>query len=370
MTINVPPYLREASDRLEKQVGAEVAGRFKLLMYRVILNVCPTNKEFFAAQRRLLTSHDKETYEQVGEFRQVQYLNPAVLRLWRAVYSITVAEWFRYPKQAAEYYHVSVDDLKDLLKYWRSLGSPDLTNCLTYKDERQVWDRVTPDKFEISAETDRKISLRAKRLINEPQYQYLTKYEYFTADHLIADVRAYGLIRFVVQDWLPEIDRFQESYAFMRSHLTKIATHATAKERTRCLKVVDPVTGVIKYKNLVTRIEALRTDVEGMHPLEMLNPEGNGHLEVENEASGDELQDILINSSEFNPSERRILSAMFGKETDKEIDLLMEGEEVHDWMPWLCRQLGVDFKELTAKVVKLTGIKAKVKVPGKQRSHA
>lgn len=359
MAFSIPPYLREAGVRLEQQVGKEVADQFKVLMYRVIINVCPTNKEFSAAHRRLITSHGEEVYEHVGEYRRIQYMNAAVLRLWRAVHSLTVAEdAFTRTKQAADYYMVNESDLKDLMRYWKSIGSPDLTNRLTPKDDRQVWDQVTPDKLEISAEADQKITLRARRLVNEPDYRYLTQYGYEAFEHLVSDIRAYGLIRMQVQDWLPEIDRYQEAYAFMRSHLCKMAVYFTSARRARATKHVDPVTGAVRFKNTVTSIESLQQDGDGLHPLEMLNPEGTGNT-VEEEVAGDLLQNRLLHSQEFNESERRILAAMFGKTQDAEINDMMEGAEVHDWMPWLCRNLGVDFKELTAKVVRLTGIKPK-----------
>lgn len=349
--MQVRAHIREATARLEENFGPELANKFQGLLYRIILNLNTNNKEFFAARRRLITSHGHEAYEEVGEYRKLSYMQPDVARLWRAAYAFLVEEWYTDINECANYYMVSVDDFSDLVAYWHEHGKsasqpyPDLYPA----DDRQSDDRVTPDKIAVSAEGWSRIRARAWSLIKSSNYQYLTRYGYFDEDSLVADVTHYGICRMMLQDWLPEEERFKESFMCMRSYLCDIAKAATAKKRARAAQHFDRE-GNAFYTTTVINIEDMVME-DGHHPLERMDGESKTTAEIAEES---ELLERLL-GADFNDTERRILNALLGNH-DAEIDEMMEGEEITDWLEWLCGEMDVDFTSFSTKALRVMGV--------------
>lgn len=347
--MEVKPFLREATQRLVEVVGAETGAKFQGLMFRLMLGLNDSDKEFYAEQRRLITSHGDYAYDAAGEYRKTQYMQAAVCRLWRAVYGYSVMNWFSTHTQAANYYLVNVDDLKDLLAFHKKAGSPSLKKRLFPKDDRQIWDQVTPESIIPSEAAWRRLEQRANALVLSENYRYLIHGGYSTKDELVSDLRTYGIIRMSLQDWLPEDDRYREAFQCMRSYLCDFAKQATAKKRARAIKHTK-ADGTNVYQSVVVNIEDLVSETDH-HPLEKLANVNEESL-IDHAVHAEALRNLQAES--FTKDEKRILNALLDK-PDAEIESMMEGEEPEEWLEWLCDQLEVDFVSFSNKALKAIG---------------
>lgn len=364
------PVIMEATALLRSRIGEERAEQFKSLLYRIILGLNSTSHEYYGELRRLKPKTPE--YDAAHLYRGILIDNPQASRMSRAAYAWFVKgnEWFNNIREAAEWYMVSVEDMRDLRKYWASIGSPSLRRCLKPADMRAVNAEVSLHTINPNADQVEQINRIAWSLINKNDFRYLWANGYTTAEDLQAVAFARGTTIWMVNDWMTEPERFMYARRAMTTRLIDHAKELTARCRTRALRHINEDTGESTYTTQVINIESFAHQAEQngdgghMDPWERVqtDPTCSPFSNMLEDAEIESVIERIKASGHFDRDELRIVYALFGHE-DSDIEKRMDGYDVEDYLEWLCDELEVDFRGFSNKLLKFFGVKREIPTP-------